>query len=117
VTAQTTSGQRVDIDISALQNVTTPLRMTVPVLEGSTPTTVTTQNGNASYTLSVPTGTPRVRSSGTGGISYPPALNGDYFINAQGNCTPASETTPFFSLAPGASETGKNFNFTACTGY
>jgi len=116
VQAAFASGTEVDIDLWALQNATTSLRVTVPVLPGSTPNPVTVQGVPVAYGLSVPTGTPRVRSLSIPGSSYGPTPNGDYFVNAQGNCTPSSQTTPQFSVIPGGSATGKNFDFTACTG-
>jgi hypothetical protein len=111
VTAQTTPpGDEVDIDISALQNatplVTPSLLVTVPVLQGSTPTTVTTVSGSADYTLLVPTGNPRVGSFSSAGTSYN-QVSGDYLINAQAsNCDQSSITK----------NPGEAIAFTGCSG-
>jgi len=117
VKAGMASGQQVDIDIGALQNATTSLRVTVPVLPGSTTNPVTVQDLAVAYGLSVPTGTPRVRSLSIPGSAYGPTSNADYFVNAQGNCVPSSQTTPQFIVIPGGGATGKNFSFTGCAGY
>ncbi len=120
VTAQfISSGKEVDIDISALQNANASLRVTVPVLQGSTlsPLTVTTPNGTASYSLSVPTGTPQVRSLSIPGDLYHSAPNGNYFVNAQGPCTPPSPTTSSIGVNPGGSVSGQDLTFTSCSGF
>jgi hypothetical protein len=118
VTAGITSGQMVDIDISALQNANASLPVTVPVLEGSTPSpvTVTTSNGTVDYSLSVPTGTPQVGSFLSSGTVYSPAA-GDYSINAQGPCVEESLLISSLSVSPGGTISGKDFLFTGCTGH
>jgi len=117
VTAQITpAGEEVNIDISALQNANSSLRVTVPVLQGSTPTNVTTQNGIATYNLRVPADTPRVGSFNSGGTSYSPVA-GDYLINAQPttNCTQSSLLTSSLSVAPGENYSAQDLAFTGCT--
>ncbi len=96
ISGQVTTDNDVDIDIWALQNatpsVTPSLLVTVPVLQGSTPATVTTVGGSAVYSLSVPTGNPRVGSFSSAGTSYS-QVPGDYLINAQAtNCDQSSIT-------------------------
>ena len=111
VTAQITPpGDEIDIDISALQNatplVTPSLLVTVPVLQGSTPTTVTTVGGNVDYSLSVPTDAPWVGSFSSSGTSYN-QVPGDYMINAQAsNCEQSSITASL----------GELIEFTGCSG-
>jgi len=119
VTAQITPSGEIDIDISALQNATpllTPsLLVTVPVLQGLTPTTVTTVGGTADYSLTVPTGTPRVGTFISGGTPYSPVV-GDYLINAQTtNCPGPSLLTPSLSVVPGGNYSAPGLAFTGCT--
>ena len=117
VTAQITSpGKEVDIDISALQNADASLRVTVPVLQGSTPTTVTTVSGTANYSLSVPVGNPQVGPFSSAGTSYI-QVSGEYLINAQAsNCTQSSLLTSPLTVSPGGNSSAQVIAFTGCSG-
>ena len=109
-------GQGVDIDISALKYATLSLRVTIPVLQGSTPTTVTTPTGIPSYNLYVPTGNPQAGTFSTTGTSYS-AVSGDYFINAQAsNCTQSSQSVGPLTENPVGSISAPPISFTGCSG-
>lgn len=106
----------IDIDISALQNANSSLRVTIPVLQGSIPTTVTTQSGIANYSLLVSAGQPQVGTFSSTGTSYS-AVSGDYFINTQSsNCTQSSQLTGSLSVSPGGNVTAPSIDFTGCIG-
>ncbi|NTW16654.1 MAG: DUF4382 domain-containing protein [Syntrophaceae bacterium] len=116
-TVITGSGQEVDIDISGLKYATSSLRVTIPVFQGSTPTTVTAPNGiPTNYSLSVPTGNPQVGTFNSAGTSYSP-VSGGYFINAEAdNCTQSSQSTTELNVGPGGEVTAPDITFTGCSG-
>jgi len=118
VTAEITgSGQEVDMDISVLKYATSSLRVTIPMFQGSTPTTVTAPNGiPTSYSLSVPTGNLHVGTFSGTGTSYS-QVSGGYFINAEAeHCTQSSQSTTEFSVGPGGEVTAPDIPFTGCSG-
>jgi hypothetical protein len=118
VTAEITgSGQEVDIDISGLKYATSSLRVTIPVFQGSNPTTVTAPNGiPTNYSLSVPTGNPQVGTFNSSGTSYSP-VSGGYFINAEAeNCAQSSQSTTELNVGPGGEVTAPDITFTGCSG-
>jgi hypothetical protein len=113
----TGSGQEVDIDISGLKYATSSLRVTIPMFQGSTPTTVTAPNKNpTNYSLSVPTGNLHVGTFSGTGTSYS-QVSGGYFINAEAeNCTQSSQSTTELSVGPGGEVTAPDITFTGCSG-
>jgi hypothetical protein len=112
----TGSGQEVDIDISGLKYATSSLRVTIPMFQGSTPTTVTAPNGSpANYSLSVPTGNLHVGTFSGIGTSYS-QVSGGYFINSEAeNCTQSSQSTTELSVGPGGEVTAPDITFTGCS--
>jgi len=114
--AITGSGQEVDIDISGLKYATSSLRVTIPMFQGSTPTTVTTESGIANYSLSVPTGNLYAGTFSGTGTSYS-QVSGGYFINAEAeHCTQSSQSTTELSVGPGEEVIAPDITFTGCSG-